>query len=76
MIEVFGKELCAYCSRAKALLKDEGLEFTYRDVEQDAGAFEEMMQRSDNYRTVPQVFIDGEFVGGYDELRSHLKGRP
>ena len=66
-IEIYSKEWCPYCSKAKALLKSKGLEYTEIDVTDGGERESEMIERSGR-RTVPQVFIDGNSVGGYDDL--------
>ena len=68
-IQVYSKEWCGYCNRAKALLKAKGLAYREVDVTNDWAAEQEMIARS-GLRTVPQIFIDGESVGGYDALAS------
>ena len=68
-IEMYSKSWCPYCDRAKALLGAKGQEWTEIDVEADASRADEMVERSGR-RTVPQVFIDGQHVGGFDELQT------
>ena len=58
---------CPYCSRARALLSKKGLAFREIDVDDDPKLREEMIARSGR-RTVPQVFIDENHVGGCDDL--------
>jgi glutaredoxin 3 len=72
-IEVYGKEGCAYCDRAKELLEEAGKDYSYLDVVQDETLHEEMMRRVPTARTVPQVFVDGQSIGGFDELRKLAK---
>jgi glutaredoxin 3 len=59
---------CPFCLRAKALLKDKGVAFEEIDVMFDPAKRAEMVERSGGGRTVPQIFIDGEPIGGFDEL--------
>jgi glutaredoxin 3 len=59
---------CGYCRAAKRLLTSKGLDFTEIDVSEDLGLREEMISRANGVRTVPQIFIHGRYVGGYDEL--------
>jgi glutaredoxin 3 len=59
---------CPFCLRAKALLKDKGVAFEEIDVMFDPARRAEMVERSGGGRTVPQIFIDGEPIGGFDEL--------
>lgn len=66
-IEVYSKQWCPYCSKAKALLKAKGLEYREIDVTNGGDNEAEMIKRS-NRRTVPQIFIANKSVGGYDDL--------
>jgi glutaredoxin 3 len=66
-IEIWGTEFCGYCSAARMLLKKKGLEYEDVSVSRDPGLRHEMEQRSGR-RSVPQIFIDGLPVGGFDEL--------
>ena len=66
-IEVYSKDWCAYCDRAKALLTAHGLAYTEVDVTHDTKREAEMRARSGR-RSVPQIFIDGDQVGGFDDL--------
>ena len=67
-VEIFTGANCAYCVAAKNLLKAKGLDYEEFRIDQDSSRFQEMLQRSANRRTVPQIFINGEHVGGFDEL--------
>lgn len=64
---VYSQPFCGYCTAAKRLLQEKGAEFTELDVMAEAGRRTEMVERSGR-RTVPQIFIDGRHVGGYDDL--------
>ena len=67
-IEIYSTAICPYCMAAKNLLKQRGLEYTEIRIDQDVGKREEMLARSQQRRTVPQIFVNGEHVGGYDDL--------
>jgi len=66
-IQIYSTQQCSYCVRAKALLQAKGLDYTETDVADDIDIMQEMITRSGK-RTVPQIFIDGDPVGGFDEL--------
>ena len=66
-IEIYTKDYCPFCARAKHLLTTKGVSFTEHDVTHDVEGQQEMMERSQR-RTVPQIFIDGHHVGGNDDL--------
>lgn len=67
-IEIYTTTLCPYCWRAKGLLKAKGVEFVEIDLWCHPGRRAEMIARADGRTTVPQLFIDGQAVGGSDEL--------
>lgn len=67
-IQIYTKAWCPYCIRAKSLLKGKKQNYNEIDIGRDRTKREEMIQRSDGRSTVPQVFIDGQHVGGCDEL--------
>jgi alkyl hydroperoxide reductase subunit F len=66
-IEIYSKDWCPYCAKAKSLLQSKQLAYTEVDITTDLAREQEMIGRS-NRRTVPQIFIDGESIGGYDDL--------
>jgi len=66
-IEIYTKDWCPFCHRAKALLRSENLSFKEIDVTIDTEREREMALRSGR-RSVPQVFIGTRHVGGFDDL--------
>lgn len=71
-IEIFTGPGCGYCEAAKTLLKRHGLPFAERDVSDEA-VRREFRERLPRVRSIPQVFIDGEHIGGYEDLELRLK---
>jgi glutaredoxin 3 len=67
-ILLYTTQFCGYCGAAKNLLRSKGLDYEEIDVGLDLGKRTEMVQRARGLRTVPQIFIHGRHVGGYDEL--------
>jgi glutaredoxin 3 len=67
-IIVYTTRICPYCISAKALLRSKQVDFEEVDVSRDARLQDEV-RRLSGRRTVPQIFIDGASIGGYDELR-------
>lgn len=67
-VEIYSSMFCPFCVRAKRLLTAKGVNFREIDVDMTAGARQEMMSRSQGRRTVPQIFIGGDHVGGCDDL--------
>ncbi|CFR23058.1 glutaredoxin 3 [Yersinia kristensenii] len=68
-IEIYTKATCPFCHRAKALLNSKGAAFHEIAIDNDPAKREEMMTRSGR-TTVPQVFIDGQHIGGCDDLHA------
>ncbi len=66
-IKIYTKEWCPYCLKAKALLRAKDVAYDEIDVTSDEARQAEMVERS-GMRSVPQIFLDGEKVGGYDDL--------
>jgi glutaredoxin 3 len=67
-VEIYTTPLCGYCHAAKRLLTQKGVAFTEFDVSRDNDLRATMMQRSNGGRTVPQIFIGGNPIGGCDDL--------
>ncbi|MGZ5923041.1 MAG: glutaredoxin 3 [Rhizomicrobium sp.] len=67
-IKIYTTPICPYCVRAKALLKKKGAAFDEVDVFMDADARQEMEDKSNGARSVPQIFIGEKHVGGCDDL--------
>lgn len=69
-VEIYTKLLCPYCSRAKALLSSKGVDFTEYDISMGGPLRAEMIDRASGAMTVPQIFIDGQHVGGCDDIHA------
>jgi glutaredoxin 3 len=67
-VEVYTTRSCPYCVRVKRLLETRGIAYDEIDVSVDQALREQVIERSGGRRTVPQVFIDGTAIGGYDEI--------
>lgn len=68
-IEIFSTPQCSYCDAAKKLLDEKGFAYTELDVMSDPAILDEFKQRLPRVKAVPQIFIDGEHIGGYEDLR-------
>jgi glutaredoxin 3 len=66
-IEIYTTPFCGYCARAKGLLDKKGAPYEEMDVMMDEKKRAEMRERS-RRSTVPQIFINGQHIGGSDEL--------
>ncbi len=68
---VWSKDNCAFCDQAKALLEQRGIEFEERRIGHGYTR-EQLLESVPNARTVPQIFLDEELIGGFTELRQRL----
>ena len=67
-VTIYSTHVCPYCMRAKALLQSKQVPYEEYLVDSDRARRTEMEQKSGGRRTVPQIFIGGQHVGGCDEL--------
>ena len=67
-VELYTTMFCPYCARARALLERKGVTYTDIDILDEPARRGEMIQRAGERTTVPQIFINGEHIGGSDEL--------
>jgi glutaredoxin 3 len=67
-IEIYSTAICPYCNAAKSLLRSKGLEWRELRIDLDPEARKTMAERTGGARTVPQIFINGTLVGGFDQL--------
>jgi glutaredoxin 3 len=69
-VEIYTTPICPYCVRAKRLLTSKGVEFIEIDLWEFPARRSEMISRAHGRRTVPQVFVDGQALGGSDDLQA------
>lgn len=69
-VEIYATPTCSYCQAAKRLLAHKGVSYSEVDVAREPERRIEMVQRANGRRTVPQIFIGGVHVGGYDDLHA------
>jgi glutaredoxin 3 len=67
-VEIYTTPICPYCVRAKALFNKKGVGYKEIDVAADPALRDAMIKRAGGKRTVPQIFINGQHVGGSDDL--------
>ncbi len=67
-VEIFTGMNCGYCDRSKALLRRHGIAFTEFDISADSGNRAEFVRRLPRSKSIPQVFVAGEHIGGYEDL--------
>ena len=71
---VWSKDACPYCVQAKALLSQKGIEFEERNIMKGTWTKEQLLESVPTARTLPQIFLDDNYIGGFTELRKHLQG--
>ncbi len=69
-VEIYTWVMCPFCIRAKHLLKRKGVEFTEYKIDGDNAARSAMAERANGGRSLPQIFIDDQHVGGCDEIHA------
>lgn len=69
---VWSKDNCAYCLKAKTLLETKGIQYEERKIG-SPWTKEQLLEAVPNARTVPQIFFEGEYIGGYTELVNKLQ---
>ncbi|RID90970.1 glutaredoxin 3 [Gemmobacter lutimaris] len=69
-VEIYTTPTCPYCHAAKRLLTRKGVAFTEIDVSRDPDLRAAMTDRANGRRTVPQIFIGGQHVGGSDDIHA------
>ena len=67
-VEIYTWQYCPFCIRAKSLLKKKNINFTEYKIDGDEDARSLMSERAAGRRTLPQIFIDNEGIGGCDDL--------
>jgi glutaredoxin len=68
---IWSKQNCTFCDQAKMLMNNKGIAFEERKIG-EGWTREQLLEAVPNARTVPQIFLDGELVGGFTELRTKL----
>ncbi|WP_135828469.1 FAD-dependent oxidoreductase [Halorussus halobius] len=69
-VEIYTKEDCPYCRKAKDLFDSKGVDYETYNVTGDDDLFEEMVERADGRKTAPEVFVDDELIGGWDDTQA------
>lgn len=69
-VEIYTWQTCPFCIRAKNLLVKKGVDFTEYSIDGDENAREKMAQRANGRRSVPQIFINDQHVGGCDDIHA------
>lgn len=78
---LFGKDTCSYCQKAKELLDAHNIEYQYKNVVKSASALYQMIPAVKAHIgnktpvTVPQIWLDGRYIGGYEDLKKTLANK-
>ncbi|EPF70114.1 glutaredoxin 3 [Acinetobacter rudis] len=67
-VKVYSTSVCPYCVRAKQLLERKGIAYTEINLSNEAPEVRVELMEKTRHRTVPQIFINDEFIGGFDQL--------
>lgn len=70
---IWSKYYCPYCDQAKKLLEMKGIEIEERKLG-DGYTKEDLLESVPDARTLPQIFLDEKYVGGFTELKKYLEG--
>ena len=68
---VWSKPACVFCEKTKRLLKSKGIEYEEKNIAEDH-KIQDLLEMVPNARTMPQIWLDGEHLGGYLELEKKL----
>lgn len=71
-VTIYTKDYCPYCDRAKEYFGTRGIAFEEIDVTRDPQVYADLKQRT-GHMTVPQIFIDDKFVGGYTDMVDKIR---
>ena len=71
-VTVYSKPACQFCDKAKALLTQVKIEYTEKVVTKDISLEELFKELGKTVRTIPQIVIDENHIGGFNELREHF----
>lgn len=75
-VKVYTGSSCAYCTAAKKLLQSAGVAYEEIGLDDQPELRRKLSEENGHYRTVPMIFIDGKFIGGYIELQTlHKNGQ-
>tara|TARA_B100001113_G_C20932092_1_gene544847 strand:+ start:28 stop:282 length:255 start_codon:yes stop_codon:yes gene_type:complete len=69
-ITIYTGPQCSYCEAAKRLLTRNKAPYNEINIATVEGAMNEMIEKANGKRTIPQIFFDNEHIGGYDEVRA------
>jgi glutaredoxin 3 len=69
---IWSKDGCGFCTMAKQLLTYQNIPYEERNISGDEWTREQLLEAVPTAKTLPQIFLDGEYLGGYAELKQRL----
>ncbi len=72
---VWSKNQCPYCVMAKNLLRSNGVEYEERNISEGPWTKEQLLEAVPHARTLPQIILDGNLIGGYEQLKKHFESK-
>jgi len=72
MIEIYGKPMCPFCDKAKALCEQRGYNYEYKTLGTDYTK-EELLETFPGAKTVPQIVINGNKIGGWEQMVKYIE---
>ena len=72
---VWSKDQCGYCVMAKNLLKNKGVEFEERNISQGPWTREQLLAAVPNARTLPQILLNDNLIGGHEQLKKYFESK-
>ena len=70
---VWSKDQCMFCEMAKDLLAEYNIEYEERNISKGEWTREQLQEAAPGSKTVPQIFLDGKYVGGFTELKQYME---
>ena len=71
-IEIYTKNICVFCDRAKEFFKSKNLEYSEYNIDDNPSYLIEVLKKSNGQKTMPQIFINNNHVGGFDDLKASI----
>ena len=71
-VDIYGMAGCGYCSKAIELCEENDIPYSYYDIGQNIEHMKALSARVTTFKTVPQIFIGDDHIGGYTQLEEHL----
>lgn len=73
MIEIYGTTTCVYCKNAVKMAEDRNLKYVYHNMDVDIEYYDELKARKPDFKTVPQIWWDGRYIGGSTDLAAEIE---